>query len=71
MSGANARPAHPGRAGELLRRADGLLIQAAGSRIRPSVSERPTWRRCAERARCWLSPARTAHLGRVPAMPGS
>ncbi|MEU0541515.1 SAV_6107 family HEPN domain-containing protein [Nocardia sp. NPDC005978] len=30
MSGTTERPRHPGRAGELLRRADGLLMEAAG-----------------------------------------
>ncbi|MBF6239547.1 SAV_6107 family HEPN domain-containing protein [Nocardia otitidiscaviarum] len=30
MTGKTERPGRPGRAGELLRRADGLLIQAAG-----------------------------------------
>ncbi|MET9491556.1 MULTISPECIES: SAV_6107 family HEPN domain-containing protein [unclassified Nocardia] len=35
MSGSNQRPAHPGRAGELLRRADGLLMQAAGEQDPP------------------------------------
>ncbi|MFC9999882.1 SAV_6107 family HEPN domain-containing protein [Nocardia sp. NPDC127526] len=32
MTGGNQRPAHPGRAGELLRRADNLLMQAAGEK---------------------------------------
>lgn len=32
MSGTTERPSHPGRAGELLRRADGLLMQSAGEK---------------------------------------
>lgn len=32
MSGRNNQPGHPGRAGTLLERADGLLMQAAGER---------------------------------------
>ncbi|WP_232851901.1 SAV_6107 family HEPN domain-containing protein [Nocardia acididurans] len=32
MTGKTERPGHPGRAGELLRRADGLLMQSAGEK---------------------------------------
>lgn len=32
MSGKTERPGHPGRAGDLLRKADGLLLEAQGER---------------------------------------